>query len=375
MTVMEEFTQAFPLSNSWIKNWKSEGKKVLGYYCSYIPEEIIYAANILPIRVRARTCSSGDTPMGDAYLTPTACSYTRCCLELTNRNQFNFLDGIISCNCCDQVRRLYDNIRYKAPFPFHYIIGVPGCVTDTTIDWFKHEASKLKECLEKEFDVNITDNKLSDVIKTYNKSRTLLKEIYNLRKSDKPPITGTDMLNIISAGISMPREQFNDLLTQQLQELKEKDGISDHRARLMLIGSMLDEPEYIKVIEDLGGLVVTDSLCLGTRYFWDNIDETKNPIDAIAERYLLKISCPRMTDGQPKRAEFMMDMIKQFNVDGVIFQRMKFCAIWWSEVFMLREKLKKEGIPFLELEREYVLSGAGAMKTRVQTFLEILESR
>ena len=229
--------------------------------------------------------------------------------------------------------------------------------------------------MEKQFDVNITDNKLSDVIKIYNKSRTLLKEIYNLRKSDKPPITGTDMLNIISAGISMPRDQFNDLLTQQLQELKEKDGISDYRARLMLIGSMLDELEYIKVIEDLGGLVVTDSNCLGTRYFWDIVDETKNPIDAIAERYLLKVSCPRMTDGQPKRAEFMMDMIKQFNVDGVIFQRMKFCAIWWAEIFMLRKKLKEEGVPFLELEREYVLSGAGAMKTRVQTFMEILETR
>ena len=375
MTVMEEFTQAVPLANPWIKNWKSEGKKVLGYYCSYIPEEIIYAADILPIRVRARTCSIGDTPMGDAYLTPTACSFTRCCLELTNRNQYNFLDGIVSCNCCDQVRRLYDNIRYKAPFPFHYIIGVPGCVSDTTLDWFKHEVSRLKESLEKQFHVNIPDNKLSDVIKIYNKSRTLLKELYMFRKRDKPPISGTDMLNIISAGISMPRDQFNDLLSQQIKELKEKDGISDYRARIMLIGSMLDEPEYIKVIEDLGGLVVTDSLCLGTRYFWDLVDETKNPLDALAERYLLKVSCPRMTDGQPKRADFMMDMIKQFNVDGVIFQRMKFCAIWWAEVFMLREKLKKEGVPFLELEREYVLSGAGAMKTRVQTFMEILEAR
>ena len=372
---MEEFTQAVPLANPWIKNWKSEGKKVLGYYCSYIPEEIIYAADILPIRVRARTCSIGDTPMGDAYLTPTACSFTRCCLELTNRNQYNFLDGIVSCNCCDQVRRLYDNIRYKAPFPFHYIIGVPGCVSDTTLDWFKHEVSRLKESLEKQFHVNIPDNKLSDVIKIYNKSRTLLKELYMFRKRDKPPISGTDMLNIISAGISMPRDQFNDLLSQQIKELKEKDGISDYRARIMLIGSMLDEPEYIKVIEDLGGLVVTDSLCLGTRYFWDLVDETKNPLDALAERYLLKVSCPRMTDGQPKRADFMMDMIKQFNVDGVIFQRMKFCAIWWAEVFMLREKLKKEGVPFLELEREYVLSGAGAMKTRVQTFMEILEAR
>ena len=375
MTIMEKFSQAIPLANPWINSWRDEGKKVLGYFCTYIPEEIMYAADILPVRVRARTCGAGDTPMGDAYMTPTACSYTRCCLELANQNHYDFLDGIVSCNSCDQIRRLYDNIRYKAPFPYHYIMGVPGCVSDTTHEWFRHEITKFKESLEKTFEVNISDEKLSKAIQVYNKSRTLLKELYNLRKRDNPPISGTDVLNIISAGISMPRDQFNDLLTLQLQELKEKDGISDHKARIMIVGSMLDEPEYMKVIEDLGGLVVTDAQCLGTRYFWDLIDENKNPIDAIGERYLSKISCPRMTGKYTEREDFMVKLIKEFNVDGVILQRMKFCILWWAEIFLLRKRLKEEGIPFLELEREYVLSGAGAMKTRVQTFMEILEAR
>lgn len=375
MTIMEKFSQAIPLANPWINSWKDEGKKVLGYFCTYIPEEIIYAADILPVRVRARTCGAGDTPMGDAYMTPTACSYTRCCLELANQNHYDFLDGIVSCNSCDQIRRLYDNIRYKAPFPYHYIMGVPGCVSDTTHEWFRHELTKFKENLEKNFEVNISDEKLSKAIQVYNKSRTLLKELYDLRKRDNPPISGTDVLNIISAGISMPRDQFNDLLTQQIQELKEKDGISDYRARIMIVGSMLDEPEYMKVIEDLGGLVVTDAQCLGTRYFWDLIDENKNPIDAIGERYLSKISCPRMTGKYTEREDFMVKLIKEFNVDGVILQRMKFCILWWAEIFLLRKRLKEEGIPFLELEREYVLSGAGAMKTRVQTFMEILDAR
>jgi len=375
MTIMEKFSQAIPLANPWINSWKDEGKKVLGYFCTYIPEEIMYAADILPVRVRARTCGAGDTPMGDAYMTPTACSYTRCCLELANQKHYDFLDGIVSCNSCDQIRRLYDNIRYKAPFPYHYIMGVPGCVSDTTHEWFRHEITKFKESLEKNFEVNISDEKLSKAIQVYNKSRTLLKELYNLRKRDNPPISGTDVLNIISAGISMPRDQFNDLLTQQIQELKEKDGISDYKARIMIVGSMLDEPEYMKVIEDLGGLVVTDAQCLGTRYFWDLIDENKNPIDAIGERYLSKISCPRMTGKYTEREDFMVKLIKEFNVDGVILQRMKFCILWWAEIFLLRKRLKEEGIPFLELEREYVLSGAGAMKTRVQTFMEILEAR
>ena len=373
MTVMEKFSQAIPLANPWIESWKKEGKNVLGYFCTYIPEEIIYAADILPVRVRARGCT--DTPMGDAYMTDTACSFTRCCLELANQKQYDFLDGIVSCNSCDQIRRLYDNIRYKAPFPYHYIMGVPGCVTDTTLEWFNHEISKFKESLENNFKVSISDEKLKKAIRVYNKSRELLKEIYDLRKHDNPPITGTEMLNIISAGISMPRDQFNDLLSQQLQELKEKKGISDYKARIMIVGSMLDDPEYLKIIEDLGGLVVADSQCLGTKYFWDLIDENKNPMDAIGERYLSKLSCPRMAGKYPNREDFMMKLIKEFNVDGVIFQRIKFCILWVAEIFMLRNKLKDEGIPFLELEREYVLSGTGAMKTRVQTFIEILEGR
>lgn len=373
MPIIEEFENPIPLMNSWVDNWKNEDKKILGYFCSYIPEEIFHAADILPIRMRARDAT--DTPMGDAYMTPTTCSFTRCCLELANRKQYKFLDGIVSCNSCDQIRRLYDNIRYKAPFPYHYILGVPGNVSDTTIEWFKHEIRKLIQNIEKNFDVSITDEKLKNSISVYNKSRNLLKDLYMLRKQKNPPITGTNIMNIINAGVSMPRDQFNELLESQINLVAEENTSIEYKSRLMIIGSMLDEPEYIELIENLGGLIVTDSLCLGTRYFWDLVDESINPVDALAERYLSKISCPRMTDGHQKREEFMMDMIKDFNVDGVILQRMKFCALWWPEVFLLRNKLKEVGIPSLELEREYILSGAGAMKTRIQAFMEILESR
>jgi benzoyl-CoA reductase/2-hydroxyglutaryl-CoA dehydratase subunit BcrC/BadD/HgdB len=323
--------------------------------------------------MRAKGCT--DTPMGDAYMTPTMCSFTRCCLEMANRKHYDFLDGIISCNCCDQVRRLYDNLRYKAPFPYHYILGVPGYVSDVTVDWFHHELSKFKTNLESEFKVEISQEELKRIIGIYNKSRNLLKKLYEYRKRDNPPFSGTEITKILSAEISIPKEEFNELLESYIKQSDEKNGISDYKARIMLVGSMLDDPEYVAIIENLGGLVVTDSLCLGTRYFWDLVNETIDPMEALSIRYLSKISCPRMTDGHLKRAEFMMDLIKEFNVDGVIFQRMKFCVIWSAEIFMLRNKLKEESIPFLELEREYVLSGVGAMKTRVQTFMEILKGR
>ena len=373
MSVLKEFEEATPLKNPWIDSWKEEGKKILGYFCSYIPDEIIHAAGILPIRMRATGCT--DTPMGDAYLTPTACSYTRCCLEMANRKQYDFLDGAICCNSCDQIRRLFDNIRIKTPLPFHYFIGVPGNINDLTIDWFKQELNKFKTSLEENYGVDISDEKLKSSIKTYNESRALLKELYMLRKNPKPPLSGTDIMNILLTNISIPREQFNELLRKQLKELDGKEGVSNHKSRLMVVGSPIDDPEYMKIIEDLGGLVVMDSFCLGTRTFWEQVDETKDPIDALAEYYMSRVSCPRMSGKQSERVDFVAELIKEFNVDGVILQRMKFCALWWAEIFIIRRKLKELDIPFLDLEREYVLSGAGAMKTRVQGFMEILEAR
>jgi benzoyl-CoA reductase/2-hydroxyglutaryl-CoA dehydratase subunit BcrC/BadD/HgdB len=254
-------------------------------------------------------------------------------------------------------------------------MGVPGYVSDTTLDWFKHEISKFKSNLEDKFKHDITDEKLKKSISIYNKSRQLLTELYELRKLSSPPITGSEVLSIIAAGVSIPRVEFNDLLTDQLNQINNKEGSSENKSRIMVIGSMLDDPEFLQLVEGLGGLVVTDSICLGTRYFFDEVDETINPLDSLANRYLSKISCPRMTDGHQDREDFMMKMIKDFNVDGVIFQRMKFCALWGAEIFMLRNKLKEESIPFLDLEREYVLSGTGAMKTRIQTFMEILDAR
>lgn len=371
MSVLKKFAQAVPLPNAWINGWKKEGKKVLGYFCSYIPDEIIYAADILPIRIRARSC--GDTPMGDAYMSATTCSFTRCCLELASRKQYDYLDGIVSSNTCDQVRRLYDNIRFKAPFPFHYFLSIPSNVNDITIDWFKHELFKFKASLEENFEIEIIDERLRHAIKTYNKSRNLLKQLFTLRKGANPPITGTEVMKVISAGVTIPKEQFNELLTQYLKEADGKEGNSDYRGRIMLVGSLLDDPEYVKIIEDLGGLVVTDSLCFGTRYFWDLVDERSNPLGALAERYLSKVSCPRMTDGYLARKRFIKNMIKEFYVDGVIFERMKFCPFWWGEIFLLRKELKELGVPCLDLEREYVLGGVGQMKTRIQAFMEVIE--
>jgi bzd-type benzoyl-CoA reductase N subunit len=369
--VLEQFQEATKTNvNPEMKRWIDQGGKVVGYFCSYGPEEVFTAAGMLPIRMRA--ISSTGTELADAYLSNINCSFCRHCFNMGLTGEYDFLEGAVWLNNCDHVRRIYDNWIRKLNTPFTKMMSLPKMTTDVQVEWFHDELIILKEAMEKHLGITITDKKLWEAIKIHNETRRLLRQLYELRKKDNPPITGAEALAVVVASTAMPREQFNQMIKELLQELSDAEGIKDYRARLMIVGSILDDPAFIKVIEDVGGLVVTDSTCFGTRIFWTDVDEGESdPITALAKYYIQdKPACPRMFDTQPQRSKFVMDMIKEFKVDGVIGERMIFCDLWSGENFMLGGDLKEEGIPFLKLDREYIMAGAGQLRTRAQAFLE-----
>ena len=146
----------------------------------------------------------------------------------------------------------------------------------------------------------------------------------------------------------------------------------------MILGSELDDPEYVNIIEDQGGLVVTDSTCYGTRLMWVPVDESEpDPVRALARYYIQeRPACPRMYGNQPERMAFTRQMANEFKVDGIIGERLQFCDNWLVEHYMVKCDLKEHdfSIPFLQLDREYILSGKGQLRTRIQAFLETLAS-
>lgn len=369
--VLQQFHEATEtIVNPELRKWLNQGGKVMGYFCSYGPEEVITAAGVAPIRMRAS--GSTGTEMSDAYLSSINCSFCRHCFNMGLTGEYDFIEGVVWLNNCDHVRRIYDNWKRKVNTPFTHMMSLPKMSTDVQVEWFRDELIIFKEALEKHLGINITDEKLWEAIKLHNETRHLLRQLYELRKVDNPPITGAESLAVVVASTAMPKRQFNQMLHELLEELNEAEGISDYRARLMVIGSILDNPAYIKVIEDVGGLVVTDSTCFGTRIFWTGVDEGESdPLTALAKYYIQdKQACPRMFDTQPKRAKFIKDMIKEFKVDGVIGERMMFCDLWTGELYMLNKELKDAAIPFLQLDREYITAGMGQVRTRAQAFLE-----
>jgi len=360
--------------NPAIQRWKDKGKKVVGYFCTYVPEEMLYAADILPYRVRAFGCE--NTTSADVYMSHLNCTFVRSCFQYALEGRYDFLDGLVITNSCDHVRRLYDVLREVAPtaFPFLYLLPIPHTVSEEATALYRDEMLALRDKVETSFGVEITDAGLREAVEVHNETRSLLKTLYELRQGDRPPLSGAECMSVVLAGTMMPKDEYNQLLRRLLEELAGREGISGYRARLMVAGGGgCDNPDFYGIMEELGGLVVTDSLCLGSRYFWEPVEVGEDVWLGLAQSYLNRPSCAAFADKVAERGDFITSMAKQFRVDGIVYQRIRYCDLWGGQVMYVDKRLKEANVPLLDLEREYKLGATGQLRTRVQAFLEMVK--
>lgn len=363
--------------DSFAKERKAEGKKVLGTYCCHLPEEILYAAGIMPYRIKGTGVSSDSE--AEAYMSSFSCSHARATLENFLNGTYDFLDGLVGADGCQMVQRVYDNWKAinkdgNKPLAFHQFI-IPRVSTSRARDFYVMEIKELKEMVEKLSGNTATDEKLLQAIEVYNKTRRLIRELYELRKADTPVVSGTECLRIILAAMSMPKDLFNQMLSDFLKAAKNRKPITDHKARLMIIGSALDDPEYLKIFEDKGGLFVTDVQCFGSRYLWEPVELIDNdPLTSIAQSYLERTVCPRMCDMHYKTTDLILQMAKDYKVDGIVFAKMRNCDPWGGESMFIDNKVKEAGIPLLVLEREEIVANAGQVAIRAEAFIEMIEA-
>jgi benzoyl-CoA reductase/2-hydroxyglutaryl-CoA dehydratase subunit BcrC/BadD/HgdB len=354
--------------NRYVSRWKDSGNKIVGYYCSYIPEELFTALGVFPYRIRG--AGSKDSSVADAYLSARLCTFVRHSLALALSGELDFLDGVVSLNSCDHIRRGFDLWKIKVKPKFSYFISVPRVQDDRVLFWFEEEMEGLKKALEDHFGKKVTPEGLSSAITLHNRARILLKELLDLRKMDPAPLSGAEALTVSVASQLIPERDLIPLLEDLLAGLKKSGGGQPARARLVVAGGELDEPQFIRNIEEQGGQVVADDVCFAIRSYWDLVSENGDPWKNILRRYLFHVPCARMVGAISERAAFLTRLVQDFKADGIIFQRMKFCDIWAGESHNMFWRMKKAGIPILVLDREYLVPASGQVQTRVQAFLE-----
>ncbi|MGI5985241.1 MAG: 2-hydroxyacyl-CoA dehydratase [Clostridiales bacterium] len=360
------------ISSESVKAWKASGKKAIGYVCCHVPTEILIAADIMPVRLRATNCV--DSSDAEAWMSSFSCSFARSILQYLMNGTYE-LDGLVQSDGCMMATRILDNWEHiskkNGKEQFVYQVGAPRITNDTTIAYYKSELQDLADKLGAFSGTKVTDDALKAAIAKTNEIRDLIDQVYDLRREAK--VSGTEALNITLAHCDYTVDEYIALLKEFLADAKNRKPI-EARARLMIIGSALDNPEYIKVIEEKGGLVVADALCFGAKAFGDKIAvDDADVMGSIAKYYLTRNTCPRSLDNRPAIHKEIVDACKKFDVQGVIYEKMQNCECWGGEAYYLEPDLKAEGIPMLQLEREEHMANAGQLAIRAEAFIEMLD--
>lgn len=367
--------------NDHIKDWQDKGNKVAGFYCTYIPEELLHAANFLPFRIRAT--GNQDTDLGDIYMVRFTCSFVRATLDLALKGSYDFLDGFLVCNSCDHSRRMFElfslkvfnQVRIKKEVPQFYL-ALPHTITNEGFEWYKQEIQELKSELEKEFDLKgISPEELIDSIKIYNQNRALLREIHEIRIGKSPKLTGSEVLQIQMANSSVRKDFANQELKRIVQILNDADSIDiSNKKRILLVGSVVDNIEFTELLENSGAYIASDFLCFGTRNMMDDIKvkSDEDPLDAITERLYYRLSCPRMMDDHIRRLNFLKNEIRRAKIEGVLLQRINNCDLHGCDNMLFSHELKELEIPVLNIDREFYQTDTTRLQTRIEAFLEMI---
>jgi benzoyl-CoA reductase subunit C len=362
------------LENEAVQEAKAAGGLVLGYACLFTPVEVMDAAGIFPYRIKA--LGNSDTDLADARLSRFNCSFCRSCLQLGLDGSFDFLDGLVESNGCDQLRGMFENWQYARPQPFFHYVRAPHRVIDEALDHYLMELGRYRDAIQELTGVELTDERLRDAMARQGRIRKSLFALWAHREADPSTLSGADALRVMIAEGSVPPARFEELLAQLLADLdagRVTSTAPPTRARLLFGGAATDEIEFVEEMEQLGGRVVADTMCFGSRAFWAtrDADGAGDPLRLLADQYLRQSLCPRMYEDFDRRLRFILDAVKRAKVDGVVLVHNKFCDVHGIDNALLRIRLEERGVPVLSLEKEYgAVADRGRVRTRVQAFLE-----
>jgi benzoyl-CoA reductase/2-hydroxyglutaryl-CoA dehydratase subunit BcrC/BadD/HgdB len=326
------------------------------------------ADRLFPVRLNAPGVAG--TELADNYLSSLICSYTRSILEFAMEDRFEQIQGWVFVPSCAHMQRLIDNLEYLKKPAFCHVIDVPRKVNGHTVSWLEQELKMLADSLSAHFGVDMSDSSLRKGIDEWNAFTEVVRSIGDLRKRTDPPITGTEFHTLLMASLVSPKDLIMPDLMEFRRKLEEREGINDYRARLMVVGGHLHDPAFIKAIESQAAIVVADRFCTGTIPGFRPVQVNGDPIRSLAEHTFEKTLCPRMMENFDLRLQIIIETVKEYRVDGVVLEIIKFCDLWGVDSMSLVSALRKEGIPVLKLEREYRTGSESQLHTRVQAFIE-----
>ena len=369
--------------NELVTKAVAEGKHALGYNCYYIPETLLNLPGCFSSRLRAPRCVSTD--IASYYMTTRNCPYVRSILERAIEGGYNYLEALFGAEGCAAMERMEEHFVLIHPVKnekfFSTIIDPPMKGDENNLNYYKAQLQlKVVDKLRDELGVDVSEEAMLKAIEDHNEISRLITEMGDLRKLENPPITGYEFHVIQLVSQVCPHYLIKPYLEETLEELKprEPEPKFPFRARVALVGSEIDDPDFTKLIESCGAMVVADRYCFGSFPGREQIEVLpgESAFDAICRHYLQWNQCARFMDGDKidQRHNEVRKLVENFRADGVIYENMKFCEFWSYEKVLANHIFTNElHIPCCTIEKEYALGAVGQLRTRFQAFIESLE--
>lgn len=373
-----EFSEARRNGFIKAKELKDKGEHIIGTFCTYTPNEVMYAAGLHPVSL----CGTSEEPIADAekHLPKNLCPLIKSSygFAITDKCPYTyFSDLIVGETTCDGKKKMYELLGQVKNVHIMQLPQVQNSIA--SLNMWKSEIVRLKEALEEQFHVKITEEDLKRGIKLKNEERRVLRSLYELGKLQPPAISGYNMYKILeSTQFTFDKEEQNNNIRTTVEKIKEEynQGARPVKAdakRILItgcpMGGVVDK--IIKTIEDNGGVAVCFENCGGIKEKMRLVDEEKNPIDAIAEKYL-SIGCSVMTPNK-ERLKLLEELMDEYKADGVIDIVLQACHTYSVETKTIKELVSgKKGVPYMAIETDYSQSDIGQVKTRIAAFIEML---
>ncbi len=370
-------------NNTLIEKARKEGKLAIGYTCFHMPEVLLNLDNCFSVRLRAPNTGSMD--IATYYMSNYTCEFCRALVERAFEGGFNFLDALAGVDACAEMNRCMENIELQELIPnekfFVTHADIPYKVEDFTIEHYVRQIkNRVLARLHEVYGVDISDEAIRKAVKEHNEICRIITEIGELRKLPNPPITGYEfhVLNMVT--FCCPKYLILDKLKKTLAEIKTRkpDPKPWYRARVVLVGSEVDDLGLTKLIEDTGAFIVADRFCFGSTPGREEIplNDEEDALTQVCRHYLEVSECPRFMSNEKitQRRETADRLAREYDAEGIIFEQIKFCDFWAFERALASHIQETEyHHPVLSIDRPYNARSSGQLRTRMQAFVESLE--
>ena len=379
MESMKKLSNHLAIRITELKQMRGRGTKLIGYAPGgYMPEELVYACGAVPVGL----IRGGDPePVGEsaAYVPRFIDTFCRSQIGyrmLGEEPLYQMLDLFIVPVTDHNIKTIADCFNFFANDNV-FRFGVPHQKDEYAFEYYVAGLNALKDKLEEFTGNKIEDETLVEAIGLCNRMRELLQEISLLRISGQPSITGYDFVRLNHASYIADKTVLIDSLESILQELRENPPSNPKRPRILLTGSTLAMGDYkvLEMTEEAGASIVVEEFAEGMRHYWQNIQVDGDLMQAIADRYFRRREPPAWFRPSRERLDYLIKLARDFNVDGIVWYQLMYRSSYDIQSFYFEKLVKKElDIPMLKIESDYDVSERGPLRTRIETFVEIVKA-